>query len=117
MHFSTMTPILVLLLAALVSYAITRPIGDIRRHVAAVLVSVAMGVLGGVIQGIVQEAARETALVISLTAALMGAVAGMLLAWRRRNPVEQPQRQSKVRRKDSRDPHYHRFSQARDHAG
>ena len=59
MHFSTMTPILVLLLAAVVSYAVTRPIGDIRRHVAAVLVSVAMGVLGGVIQGIVQEVARR----------------------------------------------------------
>ena len=116
MHFSTMTPILVLLLAALVSYAVTRPIGDIRRHVAAVLVSVAMGVLGGVIQGVVQEAARETAVVISLTAALMGAVAGMLLAWRQ-HPLEQPQTQSKARRKDPRLSHYHRFSQARNHVG
>ena len=33
------------------------------------------------------------------------------------NPVEQPQTQSKARRKNPRLPHYHRFSQARNHTG
>jgi hypothetical protein len=106
MLHSIVTPLIVLLLALGASYAITRPIGDMRRHIAAVLVSLALGVLGGVVQGVVQEAAYETALAISVTAAIVGAVAGIWLSWRRRNPLEQPQTQSKRRRQSSRRPHY-----------
>jgi hypothetical protein len=105
MHLSVATPIVVLLLAAAASYAITRPIGDRRRHIAAVLGSLAMGFFGGVVEGVLHEAAYETALAVSITAAIVGGLIGMVLAWRRRNPLEQAQTQSKPRRQTRR-PHY-----------
>ena len=103
---SLITPIAVFLFAMGASYAITRPVGDTRRHIAAVLVSLALGVVGGVIGGVLQEAAFETALAISVTASVVGASIGMVLAWRQRHPVEQPQTQSKPQRQSSRRPHY-----------
>jgi hypothetical protein len=106
MHFSTMMPILVLLLAAVASYAITRRIGHLRRQIGALLVSLALGVVGGVVGGLFDEAAYETALVTSVAAAIVGGIVGMVLAWRRRNPIEQPQTQSKSRRQNPRRPHY-----------
>jgi TctA family transporter len=48
MHLSIVTPIVVCLLAAATSYTITRPIGDGRRHIWALLVSLALGVVGAV---------------------------------------------------------------------
>jgi len=106
MHLSIVAPSIVFLLAAAASYAITRPIGDGRRHILALLVSLALGVVGAVTVGAFHEAAYETAFLITLVAAIVGAVIGMVFAWRRRNPLEQPQTQSKPRRPSSRRPHY-----------
>jgi uncharacterized membrane protein YeaQ/YmgE (transglycosylase-associated protein family) len=106
MHLSIVTPIVVFLLAAAASYTIARPIGDGRRHVGALLVSLALGVVGAVTVGALREAAYETAFLITLVAAIVGATMGMVLAWRRRNPLEQPQTQSKPRRQNTRRPHY-----------
>jgi hypothetical protein len=106
MLYSIVTPIAVLLLALGASYAITRPIGDGRRHILALLVSLALGVVGAVAVGAFHEAAYDTAFLVTLVAAIVGATMGMVLAWRRRNPLEQPQTQSKTRRQSSRRPHY-----------
>lgn len=97
MLFSVLTPIIVLLLAAVASYAITRPIGDMRRHIAAVLLSLTLGFIGGVIGGVLHEAAYETAFMIAVSAAIAGACIGMAIAWRRRHPVGNPQSQSRPR--------------------
>jgi uncharacterized membrane protein YoaK (UPF0700 family) len=106
MHFSTITPILVLLLAGVASYAVTRRIGHLRRQIGALLVSLALGLVGGVIGAVLHEAAFGTALIISVIAAVVGDFTGMVLAWRRRHPAERPQTQSKPRRQNSRRPHY-----------
>jgi len=106
MLYAIATPVVVLVLALGAGYAITRPIGDGRRHIAAVLVSLALGLVGGVVEGLFHAAAYETALVVSLPAAIVGGLIGMGLTWRRRNPIEQPQRQSKPSRQSLRRPHY-----------
>jgi hypothetical protein len=69
---SIITPVAVLLLAVGASYATTRPIGDLRRHIAAVLMILALGFIGAVIGGVLQEAAFDTALAISVIAAVLG---------------------------------------------
>jgi hypothetical protein len=46
---SILTPIVVFLLSLGSSYFITRPIGDNRRHIAAVVIGLAFGVIGGVV--------------------------------------------------------------------
>jgi cytochrome c biogenesis protein CcdA len=97
MHFSTLTPVIVFLLTAGSSYAIVRPIGDKRRHVAAALLSVALGTIGGFV---------TANMVLSVSAALIGALLGMMIAWRRRNPLAEPQTQSKSRKENSRRAHY-----------
>jgi len=112
MLLSTITPIVVLSLALGTSYVITRPIGDRRRYIAAMLVILALGFVGGVIGGVLQQAALETTLVISVVATVVGGFIGMVLAWRRRKPVEQPQTQSKPRQQSTRRSHYHSISRA-----
>jgi hypothetical protein len=97
MHLSILTPIVVFLLALGVSYFITRPIGDGRRHIAAALLSLALGTIGGFV---------TANMVISVSAAFGGAFVGMMSAWRRRNPLGDQQTQSKPRRQSLRRPHY-----------
>jgi membrane associated rhomboid family serine protease len=97
MLYSIATPLIVLLLALGASYAITRPIGDNRRHIAAALISLACGVIGGFL---------EANMGVSVSAALGGAFVGMMIAWRRRNPLGKQQTQSKPRKQGSRRPHY-----------
>ena len=97
MLYSIVTPILVFLLALAVSYFITRPIGDNRRHIAAALISLACGVIGGFL---------EANMGVMVSAALGGAFVGMMIAWRRRNPLAEPQTQSKPQKQGSRRPHY-----------
>jgi len=109
---SIINPVAVLLLALGAAYTITRPIGDLRRQITAVLVSLALGFVGAVIGGVLQRAAFESALAISIVAAVLGGIIGMVLAWRRRNPGEQPQSQSKSRRQTSRSSRYHGISRA-----
>jgi len=106
MHLSIVTPIVVCLLAAATSYIVTRPIGDGRRHFGALLVSLALGVVGAVTGGALHEATYEAAFLVALIAAIVGATMGMILAWRQRSPLEQPQTQSKQRRQGSKRPHY-----------
>ena len=106
MHLSILTPIIVFLLAAGSSYAITRPIGNSRRHVSALVVVLALGFIGGVIGGVFQAIAFETALVVSVGSSALGGLIGVLIAWRQRNPLQQPQSQSKPQRQSSRRPHY-----------
>ena len=48
---SIITPVAVLLLAVGASYATTRPNGDLRRHIAAMLMILALGFIGAVIGG------------------------------------------------------------------
>jgi membrane associated rhomboid family serine protease len=97
MLYSIVTPIAVLLLALAASYFITRPIGDLRRHIAATLLSVACGVIGGFL---------AANMGLSVFAALAGAFVGMMLAWRRRNPIGEPKTETKARRHGVRRPHY-----------
>jgi hypothetical protein len=97
MLYSIVTPIVVLLLALGSSYAITRPIGDRRRHIAATLVSLALGTTGGFL---------TENMAVSAFAALAGAFVGMMVAWRRRNPIGEVRTQSKSRRHSARRPHY-----------
>jgi hypothetical protein len=87
MLYSVVTPVLVFLLALAVSYVITRPVGDLRRHIAAALVSLACGVIGGFL---------VANMGVSVSAALGGAFVGMMIAWRRRNPLGVEQTQSKT---------------------
>ena len=110
---SIITPVAVLLLAVGASYATTRPIGDLRRHIAAMLMILALGFIGAVIGGVLQEAAFDTALAISVIAAVLGGIIGMVLAWRGRNPGEQPQSQSKSSRHRWRSSHYHGIGRTR----
>ena len=97
MLHSLITPIAVFLFALGASYAITRPIGDIRRHIAATLLSVALGTIGGF---------ATANMVASVSAALAGVFVGMMVAWRRRTPLGNPPAQSKTRQHRSRRPHY-----------
>jgi hypothetical protein len=97
MHLSILTPIIVFLLAAGSSYAITRPIGDRRRLIAAAILSVALGAIGGFV---------VANMPVSICVALGGGFLGMMIAWRRRNPLAEPQTQSKPRKENSRRPHY-----------
>jgi uncharacterized membrane protein YeaQ/YmgE (transglycosylase-associated protein family) len=106
MHLSIVTPSVVLLLAAAASYAITRPIGNGRRHSSALLVSLALGVVGALTIAALHEATYEAAFLFTLVAAIVGATMGMILAWRQRSSLEQPKTQSKRRRQSSRRPHY-----------
>ena len=45
-------------------------------------------------------------MVVEISIALGGAFLGMMFAWRRRNPLAEPQTQSKPRKEDSRRSHY-----------
>ena len=103
MLYSTVTPIIVFLLALAVSYFITRPIGDRRRHIAATILSVALGTLGGFV---------IANMAVSVFAALAGAFFGMMAAWRRRNSLSNPQTQPTSRRQSSRRSHYHSIGRA-----
>ena len=95
--------LVVVLLALGGSYAITRPIGDRRRHIAATTLAVAVGIISGFIT-------NEMKFYVS--AALISAVAGMALAWRARNPAIPPEAQAKPRRSSSRKPHYRGLTRA-----
>jgi hypothetical protein len=97
MLYSTVTPIVVFLLALGESYLITRPIGGRRRHIAATLISLVLGTLCGF---------ATATVVVSVSAALAGAFLGMMLAWRRRDPVVAPPREHE-RHKSSKRSHYH----------
>ena len=97
MHHSIIIPIAVLLLALGVSYAVTRPIGDRRRYIASTLFSMALGTIGGFV---------TTKMAVSLCVALAGAFIGIMVAWRRRNPLAEPQTLSKSRKQNSKRPHY-----------
>ena len=103
MLYSIVTPIVVFLLALGASYFITRPIGDRRRHIAAAILSVALGTIGGFL---------VANMLIAISVALGGAFLGMMLAWRRRNPLGEPQTQSKPRRQTSRRSYYHGLSRS-----
>ena len=103
MLYSIVTPIVVFLLALGASYFITRPIGDRRRHIAAAILSVALGTIGGFL---------VANMVVAISLALGGAFLGMMLAWRRRNPLGEPQTQSKPRRQTSRRLYYHGLSRS-----
>ncbi|HEY2840935.1 MAG TPA: hypothetical protein VGJ26_17390, partial [Pirellulales bacterium] len=81
-------------------------IGNSRRHVGALVVVLALGFIGGVIGGVLQAIAFETALVVSVGSSALGGLIGVLIAWRQRNPLQQPQSQSKPQRQNSRRPHY-----------
>jgi predicted membrane-bound spermidine synthase len=106
MQFSIIA-LVALLFALGMSYVITRPIGDRRRHVAALLVAIALGFIAGVTGGVTHEAAFETAFVTCVLAAFIGALIGMALAWRLHHPPEEQQAQSRPRRQSgSRRPHY-----------
>jgi membrane associated rhomboid family serine protease len=97
MLYSVVTPMVVLLSALAVSYAITRPIGDMRRHIAAILLSLALSTIGGFV---------TTNMGVSVIAALGGAFVGIMLAWRRRHPLRQLETHSRPKHQDSRRPHY-----------
>jgi hypothetical protein len=97
MLYSIATPLIILLLTLGASYAITRPIGDTRRHIAAALISLACGVTGGFL---------AANMGVSLSAALGGAFVGMMIAWRRRNPLGEQETQTKPRKRGSTRPHY-----------
>jgi hypothetical protein len=98
MLHAILIPIAVFLLALGTSYAITRPIGDSRRYIASTIFSVGLGTIGGFV---------ATDMFVGLGAALAGAFLGMMIAWRRRNPLSEPPRErSKARRQSSRRPHY-----------
>lgn len=103
MLYSIITPIVVLLLALGSSYFITRPIGDSRRHIAAAILSAALGTIGGFV---------IANMVVAISAALGGAFLGMMIAWRRRNPLGEPPTQSKPRRQTSRRSYYHGLSRS-----
>ena len=79
-HWLITLPSVVFLLALVASYAITRPIGDLRRHMAATILSMALGTVGGF---------ATANMVASVSAALAGAFVGMLVAWRRRSPMDE----------------------------
>ena len=97
MLHSIIIPIAIFLVALGGSYAITRPIGDRRRYIASTLLSMALGTIGGFV---------TANMVVSVSAALGGAFLGMMIAWRRRNPLAEPQTQSKSRKQNSKRPHY-----------
>jgi hypothetical protein len=97
MPYSIVTPIVVFLLALGASYLITRRIGGLRRQIAAMLISLVLGAVGGL---------ATAMLVVSVSAALAGAFVGMMVAWRRLDPVVAPARQHE-RHKSSKRSHYH----------
>jgi hypothetical protein len=97
MLYSIITPVAVFLLALGASYLINRWIGGLRRHIAAMLISVVLGAVGGL---------ATAMLVVSISAALAGALLGIVLAWRRLDPVVAPARQHE-RNKSSKRSHYH----------
>jgi uncharacterized iron-regulated membrane protein len=103
MLYSILTPIVVFRLSLGSSYFITRPIGDIRRHIAAVVISLACGVIGGVV---------AANMIVPVCVALGATVIGMMIAWRRRNRLTKPQGQSKPRHQRARRSHYHGISRA-----
>jgi hypothetical protein len=97
MLYSIVTPIVVFLLGLGGSYLITRRIGGLRRHIAAMLISLVLGAVGGF---------ATATMVVSVFAALAGAFVGMMVAWRRLDPVGAPARQHE-RHKSSKRSHYH----------
>ena len=97
MLYSVATPIALLLLALAVSHAITRPIGDLRRHIAATLLGLALGATSGFV---------TANMGISVFAALGGTFVGMMLAWRHRHPRQQLETHSSPKHQSARRPHY-----------
>jgi len=106
------TDFVVLLIALGTSYSITRPIGDRRRHIWAILLAVALGSIAAAIGMVLHEASFEPALVTSLVAAGIGAATGMTLAWRARNPMVQPEVATRPRRNSKKKSHYHGLTRA-----
>jgi hypothetical protein len=106
---SIATPLVAFALALVLSYAITRPIGNVRRLVGALLASLVLGSFVGVVgAGLYgSEWGYEEATAISSAVALAGSCLGMVVAWRRRIlPLERNRVQSKGRRQSSRRPRY-----------
>jgi hypothetical protein len=108
----SITVFVVLLLALGTSYVITRPIGDRRRHIAAILLSLAFGFIAAVTADVLHEALFEPALVISLVAAGIGTAVGVMLAWRARNPEAQPEVATRPRGNSKKKSHYHGLTRA-----
>jgi len=100
---TSITAVVVMLLALGAAYVITRPIGDRRRHIAATMLAGAVGIISGFI---------TNEMTFYVSAALVSAAAGMILAWRARNPAIPPKVQTKPRRSSSRKPHYRGLTRA-----
>jgi hypothetical protein len=81
---STLTPLIVFLLAIVASYAITRPIGYVRRYIGALLVSLLLGAAGGALEATVFGSASQFAIAIPIIAPVVGCCIGSAFAWRRR---------------------------------
>jgi len=96
-HYSVVMPIAMFLLALAVSNAVTPPIGDVRRHIAAALLSLALGATGGFV---------TAEMAVSVFVAFGGAFVGMMLAWRRPHPPQQRETQCRPKHQASRRPRY-----------
>jgi LytS/YehU family sensor histidine kinase len=106
---SIATPLVAFFFSLALSYAITRPIGNVRRLVGALLASLVLGgfvgVVGAGLYG--SELGYEEATAISIAVALAGSCLGMVVAWRRRMlPLERNQVQSNGRRQSPRRSRY-----------
>lgn|SRR4051794_31801715 len=97
MLFSIATPIVVFVVAFGASYLITRPIGGLRRHIAATVLSLGLGAASGF---------ATATIAICVLAALAGAFLGMVVSWRRRDPALTPPQQ-RERHQNSKRSHYH----------
>jgi hypothetical protein len=90
---------LVVLLAAAVSFVITRPIGNLRRYIGASLLSLLLAAAGTAVGGTsVYGSASQYAIVMAVAAAF-GFCIGILLALRRRTlPIMPGKLESHTRR-------------------
>ncbi len=83
MYATLLTPPIVFVTALGVSYVITRPIGNVRRCIGAILVSLLLGAIGSGIDAAAHEAWPYTSM-MPVIWALVGSGLGVVLAWHRR---------------------------------
>jgi hypothetical protein len=93
------TLFVVLLVTAVVSFVITRPVGNLRRYIGALLLSLLLAAAGTAATGAnVYGSASQHAVVMAVAAAF-GFCIGGLLAWRRRAlPIMPSKSEVRIRR-------------------
>jgi len=85
MPLSIGTPLIAFLTAMGMAYAIARPIGNVRRYIAALLAGLLLGAIGTAIDAIIYESIFRYAIAVPIIVAVFGSCLGVAFAHYRRS--------------------------------